>query len=91
MDEGAESREEVVLTKRGQVVARVRPPEPTLPTPNYFGWAHGTIDVVGDVLAPMDNAGWTLDGEPWEDVFPDPDLAPPTPAPLLSDVPNARE
>lgn len=77
--------EEVIVTKRGKPIARVLPMEPVVPAPNYFGWAHGTIDVIGDVLAPVDTAGWTFDGEPWDETYPDPDFAPPTVAPLLSD------
>ena len=73
--------EEVVITKRGKPLVRIVPPAPDLPMPNYFGWAHGTIDVVGDVLAPMDTAGWTMDGVPWDEMFPDPNFAPPPPAP----------
>lgn len=83
MEEVAETGEEVVVTKRGKPVARVGPPQPAETTPNYFGWAHGTVAVIGDVLVPMDTAGWTLDGVPWDEMFPDPDFAPPTAAPLF--------
>lgn len=76
VDEVLASGEEVVITKRGKPVARVVPPIPEEPTPNYWGWGTGTVEVAGDLLVPMDTTGWTLDGELWDKVFPDPDHAP---------------
>lgn len=84
MEEVAATGEEVVVTKRGTPVVRIVPPPPADPQ-NYWGWGAGTVFVVGDVLAPMETTGWTLDGEPWDEVFPDPDRAStPCPAPVVS-------
>ena len=91
MDEIAETGEEVVVTKHGKPVARVGPPPTPASTPDYFGWAHGTVVVTGDILVPIDVAGWTLDGVPWNEVFPDVDFAPPSSAPLLSDGEEPRD
>lgn len=61
MDEVAASGEEVVVTKRGKVVARVLPPLPA--EPPKIGWgagAHLRIEYHGDLVAPLDDE-WDMD------------------------------
>ena len=56
LDEVAQTRSEVVITKRGRPVARLLPAaEQTEP---IFGRMKGTIRIVGDIISPID--------EPWD-------------------------
>ena len=56
LDEVQRTRKEIVVTKRGRPVARVLPAERQPPA--IFGRMKGTIEVVGDVVAPT--------GERWQ-------------------------
>ena len=57
MDEVAETGREVVITKRGRPVARLVPIADA-PVRDVFGCMRGTVKVVGDIVAPLE--------EPWE-------------------------
>ena len=56
LDEVQRTRKEIVVTKRGRPVARVLPAEQQPPA--IFGRMKGTIEIVGDVVAPT--------GERWQ-------------------------
>jgi prevent-host-death family protein len=56
LDEVQQSRQEIVITKRGRPVARLAPINEQIPT--LFGRMRGTIDILGDIVAPI--------GEHWE-------------------------
>ena len=55
MDRVAELGEEIVITKRGKPVARLVPIEPPL-APTSFGCMRGRARVVGDLVAPVEEA-----------------------------------
>ena len=56
LDEVQRTRTEIIVTKRGRPVARVLPAEQQPPA--IFGRMKGTIEIVGDVVAPT--------GERWQ-------------------------
>lgn len=52
MDEVACTHEPVIITKRGKPVAMMVPVEPKEPVP-LFGYMAGTVNVCGDIIAPI--------------------------------------
>ena len=61
MDEVARQRRPIIITKRGKPVAKLVPieQEPT----DLFGYMAGTARICGDIINPIDDAGWTGDEE----------------------------
>jgi prevent-host-death family protein len=61
MDDVAQRRVPVVITKRGKPVAKLVPisEEPI----DIFGRMAGTIRICGDIISPMDDLEWTGDAE----------------------------
>ena len=61
MDEVARQRRPIIITKRGKPVAKLVPieQEPT----DLFGYMAGTAKICGDIINPIDDAGWTGDDE----------------------------
>lgn len=59
LDEVAETRTEVVVTKRGKPVARVVPVD-DVAAPELFGALAGRIRIVGDVISPVED-DWDAD------------------------------
>lgn len=61
MDEVAQSRASIVITKRGKPVAKLVPvsDEPI----DIFGRMAGTIRICGDIVSPIDDVEWTGDAE----------------------------
>jgi prevent-host-death family protein len=61
MDDVAQRRIPVVITKRGKPVAKLVPisEEPI----DIFGRMAGTIRICGDIISPMDDLEWTGDAE----------------------------
>ncbi len=61
MDEVAASGKEIVITKRGRPVSRLTPyrerPE------SLFGIDKGRIEIVGDIVAPLDEE-WEAESDP---------------------------
>lgn len=57
MDEVQRTGDEILITKHGQVVARLVAPEPSLPSTH--GWMNGTVTFVGAPTAADDV--WSLD------------------------------
>lgn len=57
MDEVEETGHEIVITKRGRPVARLVPMA-EVSERDIFGCMHGTVTVLGDIVAPLE--------EPWE-------------------------
>jgi prevent-host-death family protein len=56
LDEVQQTRQEIVITKRGRPVARLLPVDEKAPT--LFGRMKGTIKILGDIVGPT--------GEVWE-------------------------
>ena len=61
MDQVAQRRTPIVITKRGKPVAKLVPisDEPI----DLFGYMAGTIKIVGDIVGPIDDVEWTGDAE----------------------------
>ena len=62
LDEVAEGRASLVITKRGKPVAKLVPidaPEPV----DIFGCMAGTIRILGDIVSPLDDIEWNADAE----------------------------
>jgi prevent-host-death family protein len=62
MDEVARERRPIIITKRGKPVAKLVPVEEQEPI-ELFGRMAGTIKICGDIIGPIEDAGWTGDGE----------------------------
>lgn len=58
MDEVERTGQELLITKRGRVVARLSPVQPAPPA--LIGWMAGTVTITGDIVNPdpADAAGW---------------------------------
>jgi prevent-host-death family protein len=61
MDEVAHQRRPITITKRGKPVAKLVPieEEPI----DLFGYMAGTAKICGDLISPIEDAGWTGDEE----------------------------
>jgi prevent-host-death family protein len=62
MDEVAQQRRPIIITKRGRPVAKLVPVEEQGPI-DLFGRMAGTIKICGDIISPIEDAGWTGDEE----------------------------
>jgi prevent-host-death family protein len=61
MDEVAQQRRPIIITKRGKPVAKLVPAETN--AIDLFGRMAGTIKICGDIISPIEDAGWTGDDE----------------------------
>ena len=53
--------EPIVITKRGRPVAQVQPPPPQEQTrESKFGCMKGTVEVQGDIVAPLAKEAWEV-------------------------------
>jgi len=61
LDEVAARRQPIIVTKRGKPVAKLVPvdEEPI----DIFGRMAGTIKILGDIIAPIEDLEWTADVE----------------------------
>jgi prevent-host-death family protein len=61
LDEVAQSRAPLVITKRGKPVAKLVPldDEPI----DIYGRMKGTAKIIGDIVSPLDDIVWTYDEE----------------------------
>jgi len=61
MDEVAHQRRPIIITKRGKPIAKLVPVEDT--PVDLYGRMAGTIRICGDIIGPIEDAGWTGDDE----------------------------
>lgn len=61
MDEVAHDRRPIIITKRGKPVAKLVPVEEK--PIDLYGRMAGTIKICGDIIGPIEDAGWTGDDE----------------------------
>jgi prevent-host-death family protein len=59
LDEVASTRRPIIVTKRGKPVAKLVPVEAE--PLDLFGYMAGTAKICGDIISPIDDAGWTGD------------------------------
>jgi antitoxin (DNA-binding transcriptional repressor) of toxin-antitoxin stability system len=57
MDEVAQQRRPIIITKRGKPVAKLVPVEKE--AIDLFGRMAGSIKICGDIINPVEDAGWT--------------------------------
>jgi antitoxin (DNA-binding transcriptional repressor) of toxin-antitoxin stability system len=62
MDEVARQRRPIIITKRGKPVAKLVPVEEQGPI-DLFGRMAGSTKICGDIINPIEDAGWTGDAE----------------------------
>jgi prevent-host-death family protein len=61
MDEVARERRPIIITKRGKPVAKLVPVERE--PLDLFGRMAGSTKICGDIIGPIEDAGWTGDDE----------------------------
>jgi len=61
LDEVALQRRPITITKRGKPVAKLIPVETE--AVSLFGRMAGSIKICGDIIDPIEDAGWTGDEE----------------------------
>lgn len=64
LDQVEKTRQEIVVTKRGRPVAKVVPIEEE--KPQIWGRMKGTIKFCGDIVSPIEDAGWDEVEENWD-------------------------
>jgi prevent-host-death family protein len=62
MDEVAQQRRPIIITKRGKPVAKLVPVEEQAPI-DLFGYMAGTAKICGDIINPIEEEEWTGDAE----------------------------
>jgi prevent-host-death family protein len=61
MDEVAQQRRPIIITKRGKPVAKLVPIEEE--AIDLFGRMAGSIKICGDIINPIEDLGWTGDAD----------------------------
>jgi prevent-host-death family protein len=61
LDEVAQRRTPLVITKRGKPVAKLVPIDEK--PVDLYGRMAGTVEVIGDIVAPLDDLEWNADAE----------------------------
>jgi prevent-host-death family protein len=61
MDEVAQQRRPIIITKRGKPIAKLVPIEEE--AIDLFGRMAGSIKICGDIISPIDEEEWTGDAE----------------------------
>jgi prevent-host-death family protein len=61
MDEVARELRPIIITKRGKPIAKLVPVEQE--PIDLFGYMAGTAKICGDIVGPIEDAGWTGDAE----------------------------
>jgi len=61
LDEVAQQRRPIIITKRGKPVAELIPVETE--AIDLFDRMAGSIKICGDIISPIEDAGWTGDVE----------------------------
>ena len=62
IDEVAQQRQPIIITKRGKPVAKLMPLEEERPV-DLFGYMAGTAKICGDIVSPIEDVEWTGDAE----------------------------
>ena len=66
LDEVAKTRKEVIVTKRGRPVAKVVPIAEE--KPQIWGRMAGTAVILGDIISPIEDAGWDEVEKHWDEL-----------------------
>jgi prevent-host-death family protein len=61
MDEVAQRRQPIIITKRGKPVAKLVPADDA--PVDLYGCMAGTIEILGDIVSPIDDLEWGGDAE----------------------------
>lgn len=60
LEQVAQGRQVVVVTRYGHPIAKLCPLESADESEGLFGWMSGTVTVHGDIVAPLDES-WEVD------------------------------
>jgi prevent-host-death family protein len=60
LEQVAQGRQEVVVTRYGKPIAKLSPVESAHEEGGLFGWMSGTVTVHGDIVAPLEET-WEVD------------------------------
>jgi prevent-host-death family protein len=63
LDDVQQSRQEIVITKRGKPVARLVPLDEE--APSIFGRMKGTVKILGDIVGPTGEKWFAESGDDW--------------------------
>jgi prevent-host-death family protein len=63
IDEVAQQRQPIIITKRGKPVAKLMPLEEEERPVDLFGYMAGTAKICGDIVSPIEDVEWTGDAE----------------------------
>jgi prevent-host-death family protein len=66
LDQVEKTRQEIVVTKRGRPVAKVVPMDAE--RPQIWGRMEGTFKILGDIVSPIEDAGWDEVEKNWDDL-----------------------
>jgi prevent-host-death family protein len=69
MDEVATTGHEYIINKHGKPLARLVP-EAKPKTGFTFGCLKGEIEILGDIISPVEDAGWELLEKKWDIYYP---------------------
>jgi prevent-host-death family protein len=64
LDQVQKTRQEIVVTKRGKAVAKLVPVDEE--KPQIWGRMKGTIEILGDIVSPIEDAGWDEVEKNWD-------------------------
>jgi prevent-host-death family protein len=62
IDEVAQQRQPIIITKRGKPAAKLMPMEEEGPV-DLFGYMAGPAKICGDIVSPIEDVEWTGDAE----------------------------
>jgi prevent-host-death family protein len=62
IDEVAQQRRPIIVTKRGKPIAKLVPVEEKVSI-DLFGYIAETVKICGDIVDPIDDVEWTSDAE----------------------------
>jgi prevent-host-death family protein len=63
IDEVAQQRQPIIITKRGKPAAKLMPMEEEEGPVDLFGYMAGTAKICGDIVSPIEDVEWTGDAE----------------------------
>ena len=66
LDEVARTREPLVITKHGKIVAELHPPSEPEHEP-LFGSMKGTVKILGDIISPIDVEWNAMKDDAWDE------------------------
>lgn len=60
LDRVKKTGQPLLITKRGEPIAQVVPPQPEPPEGSTFGCMAGTVEILGDIVEPLGEDDWEV-------------------------------